>query len=66
MEALEGDPSRRAEVLRHRRISLLHLRGLPWARIGEFVGQQNLAVTANTDSHVLIDKAELDYGALLA
>jgi integrase len=25
--------------LRHRRISLLHLRGVPWARIGEFVGQ---------------------------
>jgi integrase len=28
--------------LRHRRISLLHLRGVPWARIGEFVGQRNL------------------------
>ena len=39
--------------LRHRRISLLHLRGVPWARIGEFVGQRNLAVTANTYSHVL-------------
>lgn len=26
--------------LRHRRISLLHLRGVPWARIGEFVGQR--------------------------
>jgi integrase len=25
--------------LRHRRISLLHLRGVPWARIWEFVGQ---------------------------
>jgi integrase len=34
--------------LRHRRISLLHLRGVPWAHIGEFVGQRNLAVTANT------------------
>jgi integrase len=32
--------------LRHRRISLLHLRGVPWARIGAFVGQRNLAVTA--------------------
>ena len=28
--------------LRHRRISLLHLRGVPWARIGEQVGQRNL------------------------
>jgi integrase len=40
--------------LRHRRISLLHLRGVPWARIGEFVGQRNLAVTANTYTHVLL------------
>jgi integrase len=52
--------------LRHRRISLLHLRGVPWARIGEFVGQRNLAVTANTYSHVLVDEVELDYDALLA
>jgi integrase len=50
---------------RHRRISLLHLRGVPWARIGEFVGQRNLAVTANTYSHVLIDQAEVDYAGLL-
>jgi hypothetical protein len=32
--------------LRQRRVSLLHLRGVPWARIGERVGQRNLAVTA--------------------
>jgi integrase len=51
--------------LRHRRISLLHLRGVPWARIGEFVGQRNLAVTANTYSHVLVDEAEIEYGPLL-
>jgi integrase len=51
--------------LRHRRISLLHLRGEPWARIGEFVGQRNLAVTANTYTHVLVDETELDYVALL-
>lgn len=52
--------------LRHRRISLLHLRGEPWARIGEWVGQRNLAVTANTYTHVLTDEAELDYAQLLA
>jgi integrase len=52
--------------LRHRRVSLLHLRGMPWARIGEFVGQRNLAVTANTYAHVLVDEAELDYAALIA
>jgi integrase len=51
--------------LRHRRISLLHLRGEPWARIGEFVRQRNLAVTANTYTHVLADEKELDYVALL-
>jgi integrase len=51
--------------LRHRRISLLHLAGVPWARIGEHVGQRNLAVTANTYSHVLSDEIELDYAELL-
>lgn len=51
--------------LRHRRISLLHLTGVPWARIGEHVGQRNLAVTANTYTHVLIDEDELDYEALV-
>jgi len=39
---------------------------MPWARIGEFVGQRNLAVTANTYPHVLVDEAELDYEELLA
>jgi integrase len=51
--------------LRHRRISLLHLRGVPWARIGEFVGQRNLSVTADVYSHVLGDETELDYANLL-
>ena len=52
--------------LRHRRISLLHAQGRSWARIGEWVGQRNLAVTANTYTHVLPDETELDYAALLA
>jgi integrase len=51
--------------LRHRRISLLHLAGVPWAPIGEHVGQRDLAVTANTYSHVLTDECELDYEAIL-
>jgi integrase len=51
--------------LRHRRISLLHLAGVPWATIGQAVGQKDLAVTANTYSHVLTDEAELDYASLL-
>jgi integrase len=52
--------------LRHRRISLWHLAGIPWARIGEHVGQRDLAVTANTYTHVLTDETELDYSQLLA
>jgi len=51
--------------LRHRRVSLLHLRGVPWARIGEFVGQRNLKTTAETYTHVLTDETELDYTKLL-
>ena len=51
--------------LRHRRISLEHLRGQPWACIGELVGQRNLAVTANTYTHVLVDETEIDYAAIV-
>jgi integrase len=60
-----GVPTFSPHDLRHRRISLLHLGGVPWARIGEHVGQRNLAVTANTYTHVLTDEAELDYADLL-
>jgi len=60
-----GVPAFSPHDLRHRRISLLHLSGLPWARIGEHVGQRNLAVTANTYTHVLADEAELDYERML-
>jgi integrase len=52
--------------LRHRRISLLHLGGVPWATIGQGIGQRDLAVTANTYTHVLTDEAALDYATLLA
>jgi integrase len=51
--------------LRHRRISLLHLQGWPWAKIAAFVGQRDLTVTANTYTHVLVDETELDYANLL-
>ena len=61
----EGVPLWSPHDLRHRRISLLHLRGVPWARIGEFVGQRSLSVTADTYSHVLADEVELNYDALL-
>jgi hypothetical protein len=38
---------------------------MPWARIGEFIGQRNLSMTADTYTHVLVDEAELDYAGLL-
>jgi integrase len=60
-----GVPAFSPHDLRHRRISLLHLAGVPWARIGEHVGQRNLAVTANTYTHVLADETELDYASCL-
>jgi integrase len=60
-----GVPAFSPHDLRHRRISLLHLGGVPWARIGEHVGQRNLAVTANTYSDILTDEAELNYSELI-
>lgn len=61
-----GVPAFSPHDLRHRRISLLHLSGVPWARIGEHVGQRNHAVTANTYTHVLVDENEIDYAALVS
>jgi integrase len=60
-----GVPAFSPHDLRHRRISLLHAQHVSWARIGELVGQRNLAVTANTYTHVLVDEAELDVARLL-
>jgi integrase len=51
--------------LRHRRVSLLHLGGVPWARIGEQVGHDDLVTTARTYTHVVADERELDYAGLL-
>jgi integrase len=52
--------------LRHRRVSLLHLGGMPWARIGELMGHDDLVTTARTYTHVVVDERELDYSELLA
>jgi integrase len=61
-----GVPEFSPHDLRHRRVSVLHLQGMPWARIGEHVGQSDLTTTANTYTHVLIDETEADYAELLA
>jgi len=39
---------------------------MPWARIGELVGHDDLVTTARTYTHVVVDERELDYDALLA
>jgi integrase len=52
--------------LRHRRISLLHLAGVPWAKIGEAVGHDDLVTTARTYTHVIADETEIDHAATLA
>ena len=61
-----GVPHFSPHDLRHRRVSLLHARGVSWAQIGEQVGQRDLAVTANVYSHAMVDEVEVDYAALLA
>lgn len=60
-----GVPSFSPHDLRHRRVSLLHLAGMPWARIGELVGHDDLVTTARTYTHVVADEGELDYGEML-
>jgi integrase len=61
-----GVPLLSPHSLRHRRISLWHYQGIPWAEIGGRVGQRNLSVTADRYSHALLDAAEIDRAALLA
>jgi integrase len=60
-----GVPTFSPHDLRHRRVSLLHLAGVPWARIGEQVGHDDLVTTARTYTHVLADERELNYARLL-
>jgi integrase len=60
-----GVPTFSPHDLRHRRVSLLHLGGMPWARIGELVGHDDLVTTARTYTHVVADEAEVDYATLL-
>jgi integrase len=54
------EPAFSPHDLRHRRISCFIS-----TACGEHVGQRNLAVTANTYSHVLVAEDELDYADLL-
>ncbi len=57
-----GVPLLSPHDLRHRRVSLLHLAGVPWARIGEQVGHDDLVTTARTYTHVLVDEGSWTTG----
>jgi integrase len=60
-----GVPMFSPHDLRHRRVSLLHLAGVPWARIGEAVGHDDITTTSRVYTHVLADETEVDYRAVL-
>ena len=61
-----GVPTFSPHDLRHRRVSLLRLAGVPWARIGEAVGHDDITTTSRVYTHVLADEAEVDYQSMLA
>jgi integrase len=61
-----GIPAFSPHDLRHRRVSLLHLAGVPWARIGEAVGHDDITTTSRVYTHVLADEKEVDYRRVLA
>jgi integrase len=60
-----GIPAFSPHDLRHRRVSLMHLAGVPWARIGEQVGHDDITTTSRVYTHVLLDEAELEYEKML-
>src|SRR5262249_30581972 len=61
-----GTPLLSPHDLRHRRISVGHRAGISWALIGNWVGQPDLATTANTYTHVIADDKEADVASLLS
>jgi len=60
-----GTPHFSPHDLRHRRISLLVLRGTPIPRVSAYVGHARGSMTLDTYSHVLLEPSELEYAALL-
>ena len=51
--------------LRHRRVSLMHLSGVPWARTGEQVGHNDITTTSRVYTHAVADETELGYERIL-
>jgi integrase len=60
-----GTPHFSPHDLRHRRISLLVLRGVPIPRVSAYVGHARGSMTLDTYSHVLLEASELEYAELL-
>jgi hypothetical protein len=54
-----------AHDLRHRRLSVWHMAGVPVAEMARRVGQRKLSVTLDTYSHVVLDRREIDRAAHL-
>ena len=61
-----GVPAFSPHELRRRRISLEHLAGVPWARIGELVGHDDITTTSRVYTHVMADEGEIDYPEVLS
>ena len=61
-----GTPHFGPHDLRHRRISLLVLRGTPIPRVSAYLGHARGSMTLDVYSHVLIEATELEYAALIA
>lgn len=61
-----GTPHWSPHDLRHRRVSLLVLRGTPIPRVSAYVGHARGSMTLDTYAHVLLNGSELDYTALIA
>ena len=38
---------------------------VPWARIGEAVGHDDIATTNRSNTHILVDEQEVDYCELM-
>jgi integrase len=60
-----GTPLWSPHDLRHRRLSLWHMDGVPAAEAARRVGQRKLSVTLDTYSHVVMDRREVARGAYL-
>jgi integrase len=61
-----GTPLWSPHDLRHRRLSLWHMAGVPAAEMARRVGQRSLSVTLDTYSHVVMDRREVARAKVVA